>query len=324
VSQQAHTHVHTHSHGHSHAHGHAAARAGARYKGRLLAALAVLGVVTVVQVAAGLATRSLALLSDGGHMLTDVSGLGMALAAIHVADRNEAGQSDQGDTASHRTFGLYRLEILAALANAVLLFGVAGYVVVEAVRRFGDAPHVLAGPMLVVAIVGLAANLVAFALLRSGSSESLNVEGAYLEVLSDLLGSIGVIVAAVVLALTDWAWVDPVVGVGIGLFILPRAWRLGAQAVRILVQAAPPGTDLDGLAAELRGLDGVVDVHDLHVWTLTSEMDVASAHLMVCAGADSHGVLDRARDVLRDGYGIAHATLQVEPDTHRGCEELTW
>jgi cobalt-zinc-cadmium efflux system protein len=308
----------SHSHDHGHSHGHGAARAGSRHKGRLLAALAVLGVVTVVQVAAGLATRSLALLSDAGHMLTDVSGLGMALAAIHVADR------DQSATANHRTFGLYRLEILAALANAVLLFGVAGYVLVEAVRRFGDAPDVLAGPMLIVAIVGLAANLVAFALLRRGSSESLNVEGAYLEVLSDLLGSIGVIVAAVVLAVTGWGWVDPVVGVGIGLFILPRAWRLGAQAVRILVQAAPPGTDIDELAAELRGLDGVVDVHDLHVWTLTSEMDVASAHLMVRAGADSHGVLDRARDVLREGYGIAHATLQVEPDTHVGCDELTW
>jgi cobalt-zinc-cadmium efflux system protein len=309
---------HSHSHDHGHSHGHGAARAGSRHKGRLLAALAVLGVVTVVQVGAGLATRSLALLSDAGHMLTDVSGLGMALAAIHVADR------DQSATANHRTFGLYRLEILAALANAVLLFGVAGYVLVEAVRRFGDAPDVLAGPMLIVAIVGLAANLVAFALLRRGSSESLNVEGAYLEVLSDLLGSIGVIVAAVVLAVTGWGWVDPVVGVGIGLFILPRAWRLGAQAVRILVQAAPPGTDIDELAAELRGLDGVIDVHDLHVWTLTSEMDVASAHLMVRAGADSHGVLDRARDVLREGYGIAHATLQVEPDTHVGCDELTW
>jgi cobalt-zinc-cadmium efflux system protein len=304
-------------HRHGHAHGHAAGRAGARNKGRLLAALAVIGTVAVVQIVAGLATHSLALLSDAGHMLTDVSGLGMALAAIHLADRNH---SDAG----HRTFGLYRLEILAALANAALLFGVAAYVLVEAVLRFGDAPHVLAGPMLVVAIVGLVANVVAFGLLRRGSSESLNVEGAYLEVLSDLLGSVGVIVAAAVLAVTGWTWVDPVVGVAIGLFILPRAWRLGAQAVRILVQAAPPHTDLDGLEAELRGLDGVVDVHDLHVWTLTSEMDVASAHLMVRAGADSHGVLDRARDVLRHGYGIAHATLQVEPDTHVGCDEVSW
>jgi cobalt-zinc-cadmium efflux system protein len=272
--------------------------------------------VAVVEVVAGLATRSLALLSDAGHMLTDVSGIGMALAAIHLADR-EATRRD-------RTFGLYRLEILAALANSVLLFGVAIYVLYEAVRRFGDGPEVLAGPMLVVAVLGLVANLVAFALLREGSSESLNVEGAYLEVLSDLLGSVGVIVAALVLAFTGWTWVDPVVGVGIGLFILPRAWRLGAQAVRILVQAAPPDADLDGIEAELLSLDGVVDVHDLHVWTLTSEMEVASAHLMVCAGTDTHGVLDRARDLLRAGHGIDHATLQVEPDTHRGCDEMSW
>ncbi|HEY8523650.1 MAG TPA: cation diffusion facilitator family transporter [Acidimicrobiales bacterium] len=306
----------THTHSHDHSHGHAALRAGARHKGRLLAALVVLAVVTVVQIGAGLATRSLALLSDAGHMLTDVTGLGMALAAIHVADR--------GSTNGHRTFGLYRLEILAALANAVLLFGVAGYVAFEAARRLGDPPEVLAGPMLVVAVVGLAANVVAFLLLRQGSTESLNIEGAYLEVLSDLLGSLGVIGAAAVLAVTGWGWVDPVVGVAIGLFILPRAWRLGAQAVRILVQAAPPGTDLAGMEAELRALEGVVDVHDLHVWTLTSEMEVASAHLMVCDGTDTHQVLDRARDVLRHGYGIGHATLQVEPDTHQGCDELTW
>jgi cobalt-zinc-cadmium efflux system protein len=313
--------------GHGHAHtagaisGHsqlpgAAARAGSRYKGRLLAALAVLAVVTVVEVVAGFATRSLALLSDGGHMLTDVWGLGMALAAIHVADRASARRG--------RTFGLYRLEILAALANAVLLFGVAVYVLIEAVRRWSDPPEVLAGPMLAVAVLGLVANLVAFALLREGSKASLNVEGAYLEVLSDLLGSLAVIAAAVVLQVTGWEWVDPAVGVAIGLFILPRTWRLGTQALRILVQAAPPGTDLDAIEGELHGIQGVVDVHDLHVWTLTSEMDVASVHLMVRDGIDTHGVLDRARELLRDTYGIDHATLQVEPDTHEGCDEMSW
>jgi cobalt-zinc-cadmium efflux system protein len=306
-----HPHAHTHGHGHG-----AATRAGARHKGRLLAALVVLAVVMVAEVVGAFVANSLALLSDAGHMLTDVAGLGMALAAIHVADR--AGADGQ------RTFGLYRLEILAALANAVLLFAVAVYVVVEAVRRWGDPPDVLVGPMLVVAVLGLVANLVAFALLRAGSQESLNVEGAYLEVLSDLVGSVGVIVAAVVIAVTDWAWVDPLVGVAIGLFILPRTWRLAAQALRILVQAAPAGFDLAGLESELRGVVGVVDVHDLHVWTLTSEMDVASAHLMVGAGTDAHAVLDRARDIMRDGHGIDHATLQVEPDTHRGCDELAW
>jgi cobalt-zinc-cadmium efflux system protein len=306
-------------HAHSHAHSHlppAGDRAGARYKGRLLAALAVLGVVTVVEVVAGFATRSLALLSDAGHMLTDVGGLGMALAAIHVADRSSRRRG--------RTFGLYRLEILAALANAVLLFAVATYVVVEAVRRWSDPADVLAGPMLAVAVLGLAANLVAVGLLRHGSKDSLNVQGAYLEVLSDLLGSVGVIAAAVVLQVTGWDWVDPAVGVAIGLFILPRTWRLGVQALRILVQAAPLGTDLAAIEAELQAIDGVVDVHDLHVWTLTSQMDVASVHLMVRDGTDSHGVLDRARDLLRDGHGIGHATLQVEPDTHQGCDELAW
>jgi cobalt-zinc-cadmium efflux system protein len=305
-----------HAHGHGHSHRPAGDRAATRYKGRLVAALALLSVVTVVEVVAGFATRSLALVSDAGHMLTDVGGLGMALAAIHVADRT----SPRRD----RTFGLYRLEILAALANAVLLFGVATYVLVEAVRRWNNPADVLAGPMLVVAIVGLVANVVAFGLLRDGSKASLNVRGAYLEVMSDLLGSLGVILAAVVLQVTGWEWVDPAVGVAIGLFILPRAWRLGAQAVRILVQAAPVDTDLAAIEAQLQAIDGVVDVHDLHVWTLTSEMDVASVHLMVRDGTDTHGVLDRARVVLRDGHGIGHATLQVEPDTHEGCDELAW
>jgi cobalt-zinc-cadmium efflux system protein len=305
-----------HAHGHRHSHRPAGDRAATRYKGRLVAALVLLSVVTVVEVVAGFATRSLALVSDAGHMLTDVGGLGMALAAIHVADRT----SPRRD----RTFGLYRLEILAALANAVLLFGVATYVLVEAVRRWNNPADVLAGPMLVVAIVGLVANVVAFGLLRDGSKASLNVRGAYLEVMSDLLGSLGVILAAVVLQVTGWEWVDPAVGVAIGLFILPRAWRLGAQAVRILVQAAPVGTDLAAIEAQLQAIDGVVDVHDLHVWTLTSEMDVASVHLMVRDGTDTHGVLDRARVVLRDGHGIGHATLQVEPDTHEGCDELAW
>ncbi|HET6954331.1 MAG TPA: cation diffusion facilitator family transporter [Acidimicrobiales bacterium] len=309
-----HQHGHENRHQHGHQHGHA--RAGTRHKGRLLAALAVLGGITLVEVVAGFVTQSLALLSDAGHMLTDVGGLGMALAAIHVADRASVDRQ--------RTFGLYRLEILAALANAALLFGVAIYVVVEAARRWGDPPEVLAGPMLVVAVLGLVANLVAFGLLRAGSTESLNVEGAYLEVLSDLVGSVGVIVAAAVIAATGWTWVDPAVGVAIGVFILPRTWRLGAQALRILVQAAPPGLDLAGLEAELGALDGVVDVHDLHVWTLTSEMEVASVHLMVCEGTDTHAVLDRARVVLRDNHGIDHATLQVEPESHEGCDEIMW
>lgn len=302
--------------GSAHDHGHGSIRAGERYRGRLAAAFGLLAVFMVVEVVAGLATRSLALLSDAGHMLTDVIGVGMSLAAIQLASR--------GNERRHRTFGLYRLEILAALANAVLLVAVAVYILVEAVGRFGDPPEVLAGPMLVVAVLGLLANLVVFALLREGAGESLNVEGAYLEVLADTVASVAVIVAAILIGLTDWGWVDPAVGIAIGLWILPRTWRLGAQAVRILVQAAPPGVDIEAIEVGLAGIDGVVDVHDLHVWTLTSDMDVASAHVMVSSGTDTHAVLDQARALLRDRHHIDHATLQIEPDTHTGCDEVAW
>ena len=231
--------------------------------------------------------------------------------------------SDKRDTCMARVRG-YRLEMLAALANAVLLFGVAIYVLVEALRRFDDPPEVLGVPMLVVAVLGLAANLVAFALLRSGAEDNLNVQGAYVEVLSDTLGSFGVIAAALVIQLTDWGWVDPAVGVAIGIFVLPRTWRLGAHAVRILVQAAPPDVDLAAIEASVAGLDGVVDVHHLHVWTLTSDMEVASAHVMIGAESDAHGVLDQARALLRKRYGIDHATLQIEPDSHEGCDDVAW
>jgi cobalt-zinc-cadmium efflux system protein len=302
--------------GDDHAHTHGSIRAGERHKGRLAAAFVLLAAFMVVEVVGGLLSDSLALLSDAGHMLTDVLGLGMALAAIQLATR--------GSERSHQTFGLYRLEILAALANAVLLCGVALYVLVEAIGRFDDPPEVRSGMLLVVAGLGLVANLGAFALLRKGAEESLNLEGAYLEVLADTVGSVAVIAGGVVIEVTGWGWVDPAVGVAIGVWILPRTWRLGAQAVRILVQAAPPGFDLDALQADLAAGAGVVDVHDLHVWTLTSDMDVVSAHLMVTTGTDTHGVLDQARLVLRERYRIDHATLQIEPDDHEGCEEMTW
>lgn len=305
--------------GHDHDHG--LARAGERHRGRLVAAFVVIGAFFVVEAVAGFLTNSLALLSDAGHMLTDVVGLGMALAAIQLATRFER---RNGDRRTHHTFGIYRLEILAAFVNALLLFGVAIWVLVEAARRLTDGPEVLGVPMLVVAVLGLIANLVAFALLRDGASESLNVEGAYLEVLADTVGSVGVIVAAVLLELFGWTWVDPLIGAGVGVWILPRTWRLGRRAVRILLQAAPPHVDLDALARDLAAIDGVVDVHDLHVWTLTSEMEAATAHLMVGDGAPGHGVLDQARHLLGERYGIEHATFQVEPDDHEGCHEISW
>ena len=307
--------------GHDHDHGVGLARAGERHRSRLAIAFGLTFGFFFVQAAAGIIANSLALLSDAAHMLTDVIGLGMALAAIQLASRFANGGATR--TSSH-TFGLYRLEILAAFVNALLLFGVAVWVLYEAAQRVFDTPEVLGLPMLTVAVIGLAVNVIAFLLLREGSKESLNVEGAYLEVLADMVGSVGVIIAAVLLQVFGWAWVDPVIGAAIGLWILPRTWRLGRRSVRILLQAAPDGFELDGLAGDLADIDGVVDVHDLHVWTLTSEMDAAAAHLMTRTGVDSHQILDRARQILQETYGIGHGTFQIEPDTHTGCEQVTW
>jgi cobalt-zinc-cadmium efflux system protein len=197
-------------------------------------------------------------------------------------------------------------------------------VLVEAVDRLGDGDVPDGGPVVVAALLGLAANLVAWRLLRPGAAESLNVRGAYLEVVADLVGSFAVLVGAVVFTATGWGWVDPLLGAVLGLWILPRTWVLAREALRVLVQAAPGHIDLDRLEGELGGIDGVVDVHDLHVWTLTSDMEVATAHLVVDSTDHSHAVLDRARHLLAFGYGIRHATLQVEPADHVGCDDVSW
>jgi cobalt-zinc-cadmium efflux system protein len=317
-----------HQHG-GHVHGGTAGAvgAGARYRARMFAVLALLTVFMVVETVAALLTNSLALLSDAGHMFTDVLGIAMALAAITAA-RRAGGDPTDGPAAgrsAQRTFGLYRLEVLAALGNAVLLFGVAIYVLIEAVRRFTAPPEVRAGPMLVVAVAGLVANIVAFALLRSGARESINVRGAYLEVLGDLVGSIGVIGAAGVIALTGWRYADPIIAVAVGLFILPRTWQLARAAVLILVQAAPAHLDVTAVRSTLAAVPGVADVHDLHVWTLTSGMEVASAHLTLDPQAEVGAVLTAARESLQEDFDIDHATLQIEPPgTPGACQPVGW
>lgn len=290
-------------------------RAGRRHQRALAIAFIVVLVFMVAEAVAGWLAGSLALISDAGHMATDALGLGMALAAIVTANN--------GDKTGRRTYGLYRAEILAALANAVLLFGVAVYVLYEAARRIGTPTEILTGPMALVAVAGLVVNVIVWLQLRGGSKDSLNVEGAYLEVMADLLGSIAVLVAAGIIWMTGWTVVDPIVAAAIGLFILPRAWGLARKAVRILIQAAPEHVNLEQLATRLGEIPDVVDVHDLHIWTLTSDMDVGTVHLMTRDTADPHPVLDSARSILEDA-GVDHATLQVEPESHHGCSDISW
>jgi cobalt-zinc-cadmium efflux system protein len=311
-----HARGHSHAHAHAHDHGDVARRAAARSIGPLWIALGLTLVFVVVEAVTAFLAGSLALLSDSAHMLTDGLAIGLALGAIVVANRVT--------TEGPRTFGLYRLEILATLANALLLFAVAGYVLVEGVLRLvhGDT-SVEAGPMLVVAVAGLAVNVVVFLLLRTGARDSLAVRSAFVEALADMVGSVGVIVAAVVIGVTGWEPIDPLVAIAIGLWILPRAWGLAASALRVLLQVAPKHVELERIHDDLASIPGVVDVHDLHVWTLTSEMEVASAHVMVATGTDHHAVLDQARVLLLE-HDIAHATIQVEPDDHAGCAEINW
>jgi len=299
--------------GHGHDHGLSTAAA---HRGRLLIATLLTAAYLVVEVITALVSGSLTLLSDAAHMFTDLAGLLLALTAITVAASSRPKAS--------RTFGLHRMETLAALGNAVLLFGVAGYVAYEALHRLSRPEPVAAGPMLVVALVGLAVNVVSYQLLRSGARSSLAVRAAATEVLADALGSVGVLVAGVIIALTGASWVDPVVALLLAGLILPRTWRLARQALRVLVEAAPEHVDVPALELELAALPNVVNVHDLHVWTLTSGMEVATAHLAVQPGTDVHPVLDAARTVLADGYGIPHATVQVEPTDHTVCRELEW
>lgn len=303
--------------GHDHSHAHVPESASGKYVGRLALALGIGVVFMVLEFAIAFSTSSLAVLSDATHMLTDIVGLSMALAAIMLAKRSRPTYT--------RTFGYYRAEVLAALANAMLLFAVAGYVLYEAISRIGEPPAVPGWPVLVAGAAGLVANIASFLLLRSGAKESINIRGAYLEVLADLIGSVGVLVSAVITITTGWRYADIVVGVAIGLWVLPRTYVLAKRSLRILFQHSPERLDMESVSATLEALPGVADVHDLHVWTLTSGMEVASAHFAVRTGAHADDVLRSAQEVLAGQYQIEHATLQVEgEDSARRCSELSW
>ena len=296
-----------HGGGHGHSHGPRPGSAAAEHLRPLTIAFTLTAVYMVVEVVAGLVTGSLALLSDAAHMATDVLGLGLALAAIRLSQRVKATQ---------HTYGTYRLEVLAAVINGLLLFGVGGYVLYEAAQRLSDPPEVPGLIVALIAAVGFVVNLVSFLLLRAGSKSSLNIRGAFLEVLADMLGSLGVIVAGLVQYTTGWPYADPVVAALIGLMVLPRTYTLMRQALRILMEVAPPGCDVAAAEARLASLPGVTSVHDLHIWTVTDGIESATAHVVVAEGVDWHSVLDRAREVLAEEYGVTHATIQVEPHDH--------
>ena len=291
--------------GAGHDHSHADARVS-----RMVLAAGILSIFFVVELTTALAINSIALLADAGHMLTDLVAMFMGLTAVLMARR--------GSTSPSRTYGWHRAEVFTAVANAVLLLGVAAFILYEAVERLGDAPEVPGVPLIVVALVGLAANAAVVLLLRSHSKSSLAVKGAYMEVLADTLGSIGVLIAGIVTVTTGWPYADVVVAVLVALWVLPRAFTLARSALRILSESSPSHIDVDELRTALGSVEGVTEVHDLHVWTLVPGKDMVTAHLT--SRREAALVLDDARAVLT-ARGLDHSTVQVEPpDAAADCE----
>mgnify|MGYP005984503473 CR=1 FL=1 len=297
-------------HGHQHT-------SGVQHRGRLAAVLAIAITVFLVQIVVATLTGSLALFADAGHVLTDAIGVLMALIAITIGQRG-------GGRDARSSYGFHRAEVLAAGANGLILIGLCAVIVVGAVRRLSDPVEIDGGLVLAAGAVGLVANIVALLLLRSGAQENLNVRGAYLEVLGDALGSIAVLVAATIIVVTGWSAADPIASLVIAALIVPRAISLLREVGEVLLESAPRGVDLAALRDHILGIPGVVDVHDLHVWTITSGMPVMSAHVVVAESVDqmseAHEVLDRLRSCLSEHFDVEHSTFQIEPLGHEDSE----
>ncbi|MFD7444945.1 cation diffusion facilitator family transporter [Streptomyces sp. NPDC059909] len=305
-----------HDHGHTHGGGvPPTGTAAAAYKGRLRIALAITLGVMVLEIVGGILADSLALIADAAHMATDGLGLAMALLAIHFAAR---------PADARRTFGFARAEILAALANCLLLLGVGGYLLYEAVQRFITPAETKGGLTIAFALVGLIANLVSLSLLMRGRKDSLNVRGAYLEVLADALGSVMVLVSAGVILATGWQAADPIASLLIGLMIVPRTVKLLRETLDVLLEAAPTGVDMAEVREHIVALPGVEDVHDLHAWTITSGMPVLSAHVVVAQDVlDAVGhekMLHDLQGCLGSHFDVEHCTFQLEPSGHAAHE----
>ncbi|MER5893795.1 cation diffusion facilitator family transporter [Streptomyces sp. NPDC001876] len=300
-----------HDHGHAHGGPPPTGTAAAAYKGRLKVALGITLGVMVMEIVGGLLADSLALIADAAHMATDALGLGMALLAIHFANR---------PSGPNRTFGFARAEILAALANCLLLLGVGGYLVFEAVDRFVTPAETRGGLAIAFASVGLVANVVSLSLLMRGQKDSINVRGAYLEVVADTLGSVTVLVSAGIIMATGWQAADPIASLLIGLMIVPRTVKLLRETLDVLLESAPKGVDMAEVRAHITALPGVLDVHDLHAWTITSGMPVLSAHVVVHQEMlDSIGhekLLHDLQGCLGHHFDVEHCTFQLEPSGH--------
>ncbi|MER5665108.1 cation diffusion facilitator family transporter [Streptomyces mirabilis] len=300
--------------GHDHGHAHGAPTTGtaaAAYRGRLRVALSITLTVMVVELVGGLMADSLALVADAAHMATDAVGLGMALLAIHFANRPPSG---------NRTFGYARAEILAALANCLLLLGVGGYVLYEAIHRFVTPADTEGGLTIVFGLIGLVANTISLLLLLRGQKDSLNVRGAFLEVVADALGSVAVIISAVVIMTTGWQAADPIASILISIMIVPRTWKLLHETLDVLLESAPKNVDMAEVRAHILALPGVEDVHDLHAWTITSGMPVLSAHVVVSSevlNAIGHEkMLHELQGCLGHHFDVEHCTFQLEPSGH--------
>lgn len=300
--------------GHSHAP--ATGHAGGRYRTRLTWAFLLTASFFTIELVVGLLSGSLALISDAGHMAADVVALGATLIATRLATRK--------DRTGRRTFGSYRAEVFASGLVVLIMFGVSAYVIIEAITRIGEEPEVDSVPMLVVGFLGLVINVISLFLLRSGSRESLNVKAAYFEVIADAAGSVGVMVAGALIIFTGSSVWDLVVALAIAAFVIVRACIVGREVLSVLGQNAPEGIEPASVNAELAAIQGVEQVHDLHLWTLTSGMNVATAHLVADAEADQSAILLSARTALREKFAITHATVQVEDSNESRCQDVTW
>lgn len=295
-----------------HSHGlEGAATATGKHRKRLILVLAITLSVFLVQIVGAFISKSLSLLADSGHMLTDATGVAIALLASIIATL---------PANSKRTYGYLRVEVLAALANGIVLGVIAVVIFVQAISRFGSEVEVQSTPMLIAAVIGAAANLVSLLILRSGQEESLNVRGAYLEVLGDLLGSLAVIVAGIIIALTGWMVVDQIASIAIALLIAPRAYSLLRDVVLVLLEATPKDFDVDAAREHMLAVPGVIEVHDVHAWTITSGVPAFSAHVTITDDSWSergyHDVLDELKACLVQHFNVGHSTLQIEPESH--------